>query len=234
MSDNKLIENALEQGQEYYRNFSADKLRNNFYGYLVVSFLIFNFENIILIFKSKDMIEMTLIYIQAQQEFAWNFFWKPLWYGIGAALVMPVITAGYVMFSSVFDAIRTQSKGFGTTLWERFKLYNEKRLKNAETDLEELESTIRIKKYELDQVASKIFWSEERKESLEMYLVNLAKIYGKYNKNNQHRDIAGLLNEIDKSGLSKHFPNEQELNEVISFFKRNDPEPVPEPENSQN
>lgn len=51
-----------------------DRLRNNFYGYLLTSLLFFNLENIILIIKSKDPIELTLIYIGLQKEFSWHFF----------------------------------------------------------------------------------------------------------------------------------------------------------------
>lgn len=65
MSDEQ-SKTILQTGLE----IASDRIKNNFYGYLITSFVIFNWENIILILKSKNDIEMTLIYISAQPNFS--------------------------------------------------------------------------------------------------------------------------------------------------------------------
>lgn len=224
MSENSFRERLAGKGQEVLENLSADKLRNNFYGYLIISFLFFNFENIILILKSKEKIEMTLIYIQAQQDFSWNFFWKPLWYGIAASLIMPIVTAAYVVFTGVFDAIRTESKGFGSTLWERVKVSNKSKLNDAKNALEVQEKLLASKEKEHAALQRGIRELRARQSNLETHLTHLVDVYGKYNNNNQHRDIVGFIKEIDKAGVWKHFPQAQLLNDMTEFIRSNTPQ----------
>lgn len=221
MGTGSLREKVAGKGHEYLDNLSADKLRNNFYGYLLISFLLFNFENIILILKSKDKIEMTLIYIQAQQDFSWNFFWKPLWLGIMASLIMPAVTAAYVVFTGVFDAIRTESIGFGSTLWARVKLANETRHIKSKDNLDQLKEDINSKRNDYKDIMSVISDRIQQKEDLEKYLVKLASVYSVYRNNYSHRDMMGLLDEVDKADISQHFPNSQLIDDVIQFCKDN-------------
>lgn len=226
MSGNSFRQKLADKGQEYFENLSADKLRNNFYGYLIISFAIFNFENIILILKSKNTIEMTLIYIQAQPEFSWNFFWKPLWSGITASLLMPMITAAYVVFTSVFDSIRTESKGFGSTLWERVKVYNESRLNSAKEELVEQEKKLVIKKNQYNDIQRDIRILETTRSDLEKYLIELAKVYAIYNNNYSHRDMEGLIEQLEKADILKHFPDKNTLIRLHSFCKQNPSKPI--------
>lgn len=221
MSETSFREKLANKGHEVLDNLSADKLRNNFYGYLIISFLIFNFENVILILKSKDKIEMTLIYIQAQQEFSWNFFWKPLWFGVAASLLMPAVTAAYVVLTGVFDAIRTESKGVGSTAWARVKLANETRLTESKDNLEQLKLDIKSKKAEYKILIAEIDSRLEQKTKLESYLDKLAKVFGVYRNNYNHRDMIGLLKEVEKADITKHFPDTRLLNDLIQFCKDN-------------
>lgn len=221
MNTGSFREKLAEKGHEYLDNLSADKLRNNFYGYLLISFLLFNFENIILILKSKDKIEMTLIYIQAQQEFSWNFFWKPLWLGILASLIMPIVTAAYVVFTGVFDAIRTESKGLGSTLWARVKLAIETRHTESKGNLEQLKENINNKRKEYKEIMAEINERTQQKQDLEKYLGKLASVYGVYRNNYSYRNMMGLLEEVDKANISQHFPNSQLIDDLIQFSKDN-------------
>lgn len=221
MSTSSFREKLAGKGTEYLESLSADKLRNNFYGYLLISFLIFNFENIILILKSKDNIEMTLIYIQLQRDFSWNFFWRPLWWGIGASLAMPAVTAAYVVFTAVFDAIRTESKGFGSTLWARVRVANETRLTESKDNLGQLKDDIKAKKKQYSDLMDEINLRIGQKSDLEKYIGKLASVYGEYRNNYTHRDMMGLLDKVDKANLSQHFPNTQLLDDAIQFCKDN-------------
>ncbi|MCK7157784.1 hypothetical protein L8P40_20980 [Enterobacter kobei] len=224
MSDQKDDKTVLEKAKELFNSIKADRLKNNFYGYLIISFLIFNFENIILILKSKDMIEMTLIYIQLQRDFAWNFFWKPLICGIAASFLMPIATAGYVVFTGVFDAIRTDSKGVGTTLWERVKVYNESRLSNAKRELVAQEARLTEAKNEYSMYKSTIEDLKTERNGLEEYLHKLATEYAVFNNNYSHRNMAVFLQRLEDADILKHFPDRVQLERCLNFCNNN---PIP-------
>lgn len=224
MSDQKDDKTLFEKGKELFNSIKADRLKNNFYGYLIISFLIFNFENIILILKSKDMIEMTLIYIQLQRDFAWNFFWKPLLCGFAASILMPIATAGYVVFTGVFDAIRTDSKGVGTTLWERVKVYNESRLSDAKRDLAKQETRSAAAKNEYNNYKLAIEDLKTQKNDLEEYLRKLATEYAVFNNNYSNRDMAILLQRLEDADILKHFPDRVQLKRCLNFCNTN---PIP-------
>ncbi|EFL4056014.1 hypothetical protein IGX51_004610 [Escherichia coli] len=108
------VDAVNNSGNRALQDITFDKLRNNFYGYVLTSLLFFNLENIILIIKSNNPIEMTLIYIGLQKEFSWNFFWVPIFYGILASIFMPIISAIYALIIGVIKAIRNDSGTFGS------------------------------------------------------------------------------------------------------------------------
>jgi hypothetical protein len=226
MSDTQDEKSLFEKGKELFNSIKAERLKNNFYGYLIVSFCICNFENIILILKSKNAIEMTLIYIQAQPNFAKNFFWNPLAYGVGAALIMPGVTALYVIFTGVFYAIRNESKGVGSTIWARYKQKNENKLVESKGNLEKLKEEINNKRLIFNNINESIKLHLQQKQDLERYLGELASVYGAYRNNYSYRNMMGLLDAVDKADLSKHFPDNELLDELIQFSKDHTYEPA--------
>jgi len=219
MSEESTAGKILDKGKELIDNLIADKLKNNFYGYLIVSFVIVNFENIILILKSKNDIEMTLIYIQAQPNFAMHFFWLPLLYGIGAALGMPIITALYAVFAGVFDAIRTESKGVGSTLWARAKEYSELKLQQTRLSRTTLFNDFEKKKNDQGVLNTSIKELIEQKNNLERYLAESAALYKKFRIDNGGIDLIGLLEAIEEKQLYGHYPDTNALLKLIDLAK---------------
>ncbi|WP_064366041.1 hypothetical protein [Pantoea ananatis] len=196
-----------------------DRLRNNFYGYLLTSLLFFNLENIILIIKSKDPIELTLIYIGLQKEFSWNFFWVPIFYGMAASVIMPIITAVYALGIGVVKAVRDDSGTFGLGTWNNIKLKAQSYRKKEEKIRSNLNQEIEGLVARRDSEYSRINEAEVRREGLEEYLRKLAGVYGVYNNNNSERDLVGFLNAIDKADIAKHFPNPQLLRGLLTFVQ---------------
>lgn len=106
---------------EFLGNNIPERFKDGFYGYVIASFLIVNWENIVLIIKSKNDIELTLIYIYAQKDFAHRFLWMPIIYGMGAAFIMPIIVALYNLYMGLFNSIKQDSMNFGNKIWTIFK-----------------------------------------------------------------------------------------------------------------
>lgn len=213
-------------------DIAFDKLRNNFYGYVLTSLLFFNLENIILIIKSKNPIEMTLIYIGLQKDFSWDFFWVPVFYGMLASVMMPIITAIYALITGVIKAVRDDSGAFGSALWTNIKLMTRSYRKKEEKVRDELNNEIDGLVNRRDVEYSRIKTAENQREELEGYLRQLAGIYGVYNNNNSERDLVGFLNEIDKADIARHFPNPRLLNSLLMFVHHHTNKEISDPDNN--
>ncbi|WP_345828234.1 hypothetical protein AAGR08_01810 [Pantoea sp. BRR-3P] len=221
MGINSVIDTLTEVAKKPISDIAFDRMRNNFYGYVLTSLLIFNLENILLVLKSKEPIEMTLIYIGVQKDFFKNFFAWPIAYGIIAAIIMPITTAIYALIIGVISAIRDDSNSLGIDLWHTFKnniQIKRKEAKIKKDELEEkMEELIRLKNLEDSRLDT---LSTTRRE-LESYLIKLAGVYGHYRNNYSVRDMKGLLEKIEEEDISKHFPNSQQLNDLIDFVREN-------------
>nr|EKF2280820.1 hypothetical protein [Cronobacter dublinensis]EKF2290607.1 hypothetical protein [Cronobacter dublinensis]EKF2295540.1 hypothetical protein [Cronobacter dublinensis] len=217
MKMSEAVDEINNSGNRALLDIAFDKLRNNFYGYVLTSLLFFNLENIILIIKSNNPIEMTLIYIGLQKEFPWNFFWVPIFYGMLASVIMPIITAIYALMIGVIKAVRDDSGTFGSVLWANIKLTTRSYQKKEEMIRDKLNDEIDGLVTRRDAEYSRIKAAEDQRERLEEYLRKLAGVYGVYNNNNSERNLVGFLNEIDKADIAKHFPNPQLLKDLLMF-----------------
>ncbi|EHW4861360.1 hypothetical protein HV265_11890 [Citrobacter sp. RHBSTW-00678] len=234
MKMSEAVDAVNNSGNRALLDIAFDKLRNNFYGYVLTSLLFFNLENIILIIKSKNPIEMTLIYIGLQKEFSWDFFWVPIFYGMLASVIMPIITAIYALIIGVIKAIRDDSGTFGSVLWTNIKLMTRSYQKKEEKIRDELNDEIDGLVTRRDAEYSRIKAAEIQREGLEEYLRKLAGVYGVYNNNNSERNLVGFLNEIDKADIAKHFPNPQLLNDLLMFVQHHANQKTGDSDNKNN
>ncbi|WER51398.1 hypothetical protein P1J04_13630 [Escherichia coli] len=228
------VDAVNNSGNRALQDITFDKLRNNFYGYVLTSLLFFNLENIILIIKSNNPIEMTLIYIGLQKEFSWNFFWVPIFYGILASIFMPIISAIYALIIGVIKAIRNDSGTFGSVLWTNIKLMTRSYQKKEEKIREKLNDEINVLVTRRDAEYSRIKVAENQREELEEYLMKLSGVYGVYNNNNSERNLVGFLNEIDKADIAKNFPNPQLLNDLLMFVQHHTNKETDDSDNKNN
>ncbi|MEB7930710.1 hypothetical protein NGH17_23420 [Escherichia coli] len=228
------VDAVNNSGNRALQDITFDKLRNNFYGYVLTSLLFFNLENIILIIKSNNPIEMTLIYIGLQKEFSWNFFWVPIFYGILASIFMPIISAIYALIIGVIKAIRNDSGTFGSVLWANIKLMTRSYQKKEEKIREKLNDEINVLVTRRDAEYSRIKVAENQREELEEYLMKLSGVYGVYNNNNSERNLVGFLNEIDKADIAKNFPNPQLLNDLLMFVQHHTNKETDDSDNKNN
>lgn len=228
------VDAVNNSGNRALQDITFDKLRNNLYGYVLTSLLFFNLENIILIIKSNNPIEMTLIYIGLQKEFSWNFFWVPIFYGILASIFMPIISAIYALIIGVIKAIRNDSGTFGSVLWTNIKLMTRSYQKKEEKIREKLNDEINVLVTRRDAEYSRIKVAENQREELEEYLMKLSGVYGVYNNNNSERNLVGFLNEIDKADIAKNFPNPQLLNDLLMFVQHHTNKETDDSDNKNN
>lgn len=82
-------------------NLISEKMKDGFFGYLIVSFVIHNWQQILIIIKSKKPIELVLHSFVSQPDFTKNAFWIPMGLGVAAAFIMPWILAFYVQIIAI-------------------------------------------------------------------------------------------------------------------------------------
>ena len=171
-------------------------------------------------FKSKDSIELTLLYIGLQKSFLWNFFWEPILWGMGAAVVMPIITASYALIVGVINAIRDDSGTVGADLWEAFKKSSEAKRDAARLEKSKIEERSEELSTNCQREEIRINDLKEWRIQLEDYLLEFVRIYESYSHSNlDNRDLAGFIAAIEESEITKKFPRSLQLKNMIEFIK---------------
>lgn len=188
-------------------NMFEERFSDGFYGYIISSFILFNWENIILIFKSKNPIEMTLIYISVQKHATFYFYILPLIAGVTASFIFPFLTAIYAKLVSKSKAAIKHSKDEVEA--ERRNKIVEKAL-NAQKKEDELHNTairIRDKKEELAIIQSQIDTRIQQKNKLDNYLKSLAEVYSLTPNIESEVHLKKFLSELKSKGLIEKHPD---------------------------
>jgi len=227
------IGNALEEVKNKITDVIFDRLRNNFYGYILTSLFIFNLENILLISKSKDSIEMTLIYIGVQKDFMWNFFWWPIFCGALAAIIMPILTALYAVLIGVIQNIRNESSLVGSDLWrllkdkiEAKKGLNTMKKESLEREIQTLNNTHSIISDYLDSAG-------QQKDALHQYLVKLSKIYVDIPNLSDKDKLSTFFDKLYSEGILNDYPtNSKIISMVVEMSDQNTSPPQEDSVNS--
>lgn len=209
------VKDAFEDAKNKITDVIFDKLRNNFYGYILTSLFIFNLENLIIILKSKDAIEMTLIYIGVQKNFMWDFFWWPIIFGALAAILMPILTALYAIFIGVIQDIRNESSLVGSNLWrllkdkiEAKKGLNAKKKETLEREVQTLNNTYSIVSDYLDSAG-------QQKDVLHQYLVKLSKIYVDIPTLSDKDKLSTFFDKLYSEGLLNDYPTNSKIISMV-------------------
>ncbi|HAS1009797.1 hypothetical protein [Enterobacter hormaechei] len=210
MSDEK-SKTILQTGLE----IAADRIKNNFYGYLITSFLIFNWENIILILKSKNDIEMTLLYISVQPNFADNFLWQPLKVGIMASFIMPAISTIYSLIVGIITAFRDKSREIGKGLMDAILAAFSTFVRRAQLNAGKLAEQVRSEKRELNSLRERIATSLEQKARLDQYLLSIARSYAQNPNLNDEKDLENIFKALYHEGLKEFYTPENMIGSLI-------------------
>lgn len=207
-----------DEDNKSFWNIFPDRFKNGFYGYIITSFILFNWENIILVLKSKNDIEMTLIYISTQLNFTFNFFWLPFFSGIAAAFIMPLISTGYSLYTGGMTAMRNDSLGFGGLLWKNVKKNLE--LKHSgihETIKRSNEEVVRLKE-ELDELRNDNLTRLKQKENLEIFLGKVVSVYEEYPLVNTETDFLEMLKAMRRRGIFEYYSGGSDIRLIKSLL----------------
>lgn len=94
MSENSA--DVREDAKKRVSNVVSDRLKDGFYGYLVTTVALSNWQNIFILLKSKKPIEDTLLNMTSSPDFIYDYFLWPLVFGTLAAFLMPWVVVVYV------------------------------------------------------------------------------------------------------------------------------------------
>lgn len=196
---------SQEEDNKSFWNIFPDRFKNGFYGYIITSFILFNWENIVLILKSKNDIEMTLIYISVQQNFTFNFFWLPFIYGILAAFIMPLISTGYSLYTGGMTAMRNDSLGFGGLLWNNIKKNLELKQSGILDTIDKLNTEVIQLKKDSDKLRDDIKERLILKENLEVFLGKVVDVYQEHPSINTEIELLEILYAMKHRGIFEYY-----------------------------
>ncbi|MBL5920097.1 hypothetical protein I7V28_02990 [Lelliottia amnigena] len=188
-------------------NMFEERFSDGFYGYIISSFILFNLENIILIFKSKNPIEMTLIYISVQKHAVLYYYILPLFAGVIASFIFPFLTAIYAKLVSKSKATIKYSKDEAEV--ERRNKIAVKAIsaQKKEDELHNAAIKIRDKKEEINIIQTQIDTRLEQKMNLDNYLKKLADVYKLTAKIENEIHLKTFLSELKRNELLEKFPD---------------------------
>ncbi|WP_449548892.1 hypothetical protein [Lelliottia amnigena] len=188
-------------------NMFEERFSDGFYGYIISSFILFNLENIILIFKSKNPIEMTLIYISVQKHAVLYYYILPLFAGVIASFIFPFLTAIYAKLVSKSKATIKYSKDEAEV--ERRNKIAVKAIsaQKKEDELHNAAIKIRDKKEEINIIQTQIDTRLEQKMNLDNYLKKLADVYKLTAKIENETHLKTFLSELKRNELLEKFPD---------------------------
>ncbi|MGL5968738.1 MAG: hypothetical protein ACRCZ6_16585 [Kluyvera sp.] len=200
-----------DEDNKSFWNIFPDRFKNGFYGYIITSFILFNWENIILVLKSKNDIEMTLIYISTQLNFTFNFFWLPLISGIAAAFIMPLISTGYSLYTGGMTAMRNDSLGFGGLLWKNIKTNLELKHSGILEIIKQSNEEVVSLKEESDELRKDNLKRLKQKENLETFLGKVVSVYQEYPLVNTETEFLEMLNTMRRRGIFEYYPGGSDI-----------------------
>ena len=208
---------SKEEDAKSVFDFFPERFKNGLYGYILTSFVVFNWENIILILKSKNDIEMTLIYISLQQNFSWNFFWLPLILGVIAAFIMPVISTFYSLSIAGFTEARKDSEGFGTIAWRNIKSSLELKNKLKRKSIEQLKLEVKELNDKRTTLLDHNGLLVEQKENLELFLNKVLDIYEKHPELKTKQNLFDFLSAVKEQKIYDFYPGGADLRKLLNL-----------------
>lgn len=214
MSDEQ-SKTILQTGLE----IASDRIKNNFYGYLITSFVIFNWENIILILKSKNDIEMTLIYISAQPNFSQNFIWEPLKIGVFASFIMPMLSTIYSLIIGVITAFRDESRRIGRNILESFLAYIATSVHQRQLVSRRLAEQVRLKREEYNNLRQRIETSLEQKAGIDEFLLKIARVYAQNPHLNDEKDLEKIIKALYNEKLRDFYTSQNMIGRLLDLVE---------------
>lgn len=207
-----------DEDNKSFWNIFPDRFKNGFYGYIITAFVLFNWENIILILKSKNDIEMTLIYISTQLNFTFNFFWLPLISGITAAFIMPLISTGYSLYTGGMTAMRNDSLGFGGLLWKNIKTNLELKQSGILEIIKKSNEEVVSLKEEIDELRKDTLIRLKQKENLDIFLGKIVSVYQEYPLVNTETEFLEMLKTMRHRGIFDYYSGGSDIRLIKSLL----------------
>ncbi|HIB4353373.1 TPA: hypothetical protein ACWQ2P_003067 [Escherichia coli] len=210
---------AIDAAKDVMEYVIKDKLFNKVFAYILISFLVVNWRDILILFKSKEDILYTLsiVFVGGKLPFLdgvvlspWvAHFFLPFVYGVIASIVSPIVTlaVSYVTTNIYYEmkfldvnAYENKRKKQAKDVKERIDLemngrYSQKVLDERKKDLKDIDNEIKNKQDNFDK---------KRKE----FIANINLTY----------DNILSLSELYKNGGFK-IENQQDLYKFLSAIK---------------
>ncbi|RAU45283.1 hypothetical protein DBY68_016845 [Pseudocitrobacter sp. RIT415] len=191
-------------------NLISEKMKDGFFGYLIVSFIIHNWQQIIIVIKSKKPIELVLHSLVSQPHFKLYAFWLPMLYGTIAAFVVPWVLAYYVEKLAI---ARSRMSAAQHAADKKRAAQIEAEIKKIE--LETLEKNNEIKRIQeeiakeskkLKQLAQNISISETRRASFSEFFERLNEVYRHSPEIKNINDFKVFFEKAYEDGIFDDYP----------------------------
>lgn len=202
MSGNSSLTDAGKSIGELIR----DRLKSNYFGYVLTSLIVCNWQHILLIILSKREIELVLKEITSKEYVTFHYFIVPVLIGYAAAFIMPALS---IPVAWVVGLISENVTHAGKWANDTVSAFNDKRLtkslkveneKNAQQKkLENFSKEINILNERLEDIKA-------QKDDFDNYLVDIYAIYKQVPKIETPEDLEKFFGLIKDSGLLDKYP----------------------------
>ncbi|SNY70143.1 hypothetical protein [Enterobacter sp. CC120223-11] len=206
-SDDSVKQHIKDEIEEVVK----DKLYNKIFGYVFISFLCINWQELFILLKSTDDVYYTLAMMETQQYFWLHHFGLPFAVGVAASVAFPWLTSVVSrLTTNAYSSIRYVDKNVSEMTVERMREIR-KVITLTETDLKELQKKrqyeyqeyekARVKREQIDGLNKELF--EGLKPIAEQYKRNQKRIETEADMINFLLSIKGTPMEKD-TGLYPH------------------------------
>ncbi|MFP9467460.1 hypothetical protein AB6D37_01775 [Pectobacterium brasiliense] len=185
---NKITDEVKDTAEGIIR----DRLKGPLYAYVLTSLVLFNWDNLAILFISKQDVEFRISLLYVTWD-SWLYFWRPFFYGLVSSIIMPFVSLLiHAITSFAVHGVDKVNHMTGDAL-RLFSNWRESKLKGIENEIFEKNEELSELKKELDKVKASI---DTGKQYIDSVNISLVKIIARV------VFMAGYLDNIDKDARS--------------------------------
>lgn len=203
--------------KEVAEGIITHRLKGPVYIYILTSLVLFNWDNLAILFMSKHDIEArtSLIYVTWD---GWLYFWKPFLYGLGSSVLMPFLSLLiHAITSFAIHGADKVNHMTGDAL-QFFANWRADKLKNIEKKIAEKNNELSYLRNEHEKIKSSIYYGKEHISGIRDALVKMIArvVFMAGYLENSDNDAQSLEN-IVKRHLILYNKNEEEASNAYKL-----------------
>ncbi|WP_208657918.1 hypothetical protein [Kosakonia sp. MUSA4] len=196
-----------------------ERFKGPAYVYMFSAVILFNWENILILFLSHKEIEERISLVWVVWD-GWLYFWKPVLLGLGASIIIPFISLlVYFITSFAVHGVNKINDLTGDIL-QTFTKWRKNEIGNIEKNIADIKVVLENKKQELEKITGSISYGQAQIDNMRDELVKvIARVVFMAGYVETHdKDAKSLENLVRRHGLLYN-NNEDEANKAYLLLE---------------